>query len=101
LPKPAIEINEPTISLGFRLNPIAPNPFNPAATISYTVAKSSHVKLTVYNTLGQVVAVLVDGFQPSGSYSVTWNASNEPSGLYLCRFEAEDFTATKKMFLQK
>ena len=64
-------------------------------------AKASHIKLTVYNTLGQVVAVLVNGFQAQGSYSVTWDAMNQPSGLYLCRFEADGFTATKKMFLQK
>jgi hypothetical protein len=101
LPKQTIECNEQTTPQAFKLFPIAPNPFNPATTISYTVAKSSHVKLSVYNMLGRVVAVLVDGFQTQGSYSVTWNARNQPSGLYLCRFEADGFTASKKMFLQK
>jgi len=65
------------------------------------VAKNSHVKITVYNTLGQLVAMLVNGFQEQGTYSIVWDASNQPSGLYLCRFEADGFTATKKMFLQK
>lgn len=101
LPKPTIETNEPTNPLGYRLNPIAPNPFNPATSIRYTIAKDSHVKLTVFNTLGQVVAVLVDGLQTRGSYSVTWDAGNRPSGLYLCRFEADGFTAARKMCLQK
>jgi hypothetical protein len=85
----------------YRLNQNFPNPFNPATTISYAVAKNSHVKLTVYNMLGQVVAVLVDGLKSQGSYYVTWDAKNQPSGLYLCRFEADGFRATKKMFLQK
>lgn len=85
----------------FVLSQNHPNPFNPTTTISYTVAKTSHVKLTVYNTLGQVVAVLVNGLQAQGSYSVTWNAQNQPSGLYICRFEADSFRASKKMFLQK
>ena len=85
----------------FNLGQNHPNPFNPSTTISYTVAKNSHVNLTVYNALGQVVAVLVNGFQQQGSYSVAWDAGNQPSGLYICRFEADGFTATKKMFLQK
>ena len=78
-----------------------PNPFNPATTINYTVPKNSHVKLTVYNMLGQVVSVLVDGFQAQGSYNVKWDAHHLPSGLYFYRLETEGFTATKKMLLQK
>ena len=85
----------------FALEQNYPNPFNPATTITYTVAKNSNVKLVVYNMLGQVVAVLVDGLKSPGSYHVTWDATNQPSGLYLCRFEADGFSATKKMFLQK
>ena len=85
----------------FALHQNYPNPFNPATTISYAVAKNSHVKLTVYNTLGQVVAVLVDGFQLQGSYNLKWDAHNQPSGLYFYRLEADGFSATKKMFLQK
>lgn len=85
----------------FALEQNYPNPFNPATTINYIVAKNSHVKLVVYNMLGQVVAVLVDGLKSPGSYHVTWNAKNQPSGLYLCRFEADGFRATRKMFLQK
>jgi hypothetical protein len=78
-----------------------PNPFNPATTINYTVAKNSYIKLTIYNTLGQVVAVLVDGIKSQGCYKVNWNADNQPSGLYFYRLEADGFTATKKMLLQK
>jgi hypothetical protein len=65
------------------------------------VAKDSHIKLTVYNILGQVIAMLVNGYQPQGSYSVFWDACNQQSGLYICRLEADGFTAAKKMFLQK
>jgi len=85
----------------FALEQNRPNPFNPTTTINYTIAKNSHVKLTVYNTLGQVVAILVNGFQTQGSYSVTWNAQHQPSGLYICQLEADGFTTAKKMFLQK
>lgn len=85
----------------FALEQNYPNPFNPATTITYAVAKNSHVKLTVYNTLGQVVTVLVDGIKSQGCYEVNWNADNQPSGLYFYRLETDGFTATKKMLLQK
>lgn len=89
------------VPLEFILYQNYPNPFNPTTAISYSIATSSHPKLMVYNTLGQVVAVLVNGFQAQGTYSIAWDATNQPSGLYLCRFEADGFTATRKMFLQK
>lgn len=92
---------ETALPLEFFLSQNHPNPFNPTTTISYTVAKNSYVKLTVYNTLGQLVAVLVNGLQAKGSYSVTWDAQHQSSGIYICRFEADGFTAAKKMFLQK
>lgn len=97
----AIKTNSDILPTVFLLYQNYPNPFNSTTMISYAVAKRSHVKITVYNTLGQVVTVLVDGFQAQGTYSITWDAGNQPSGLYLCRFETDGFTATKKMFLQK
>ena len=85
----------------FALHQNCPNPFNPTTTINYSVAKHSYIRLMVYNTMGQVVAVLVDGFQAQGSYNVMWNAEGQPSGFYIYQLEANGFTASKKMFLQK
>jgi hypothetical protein len=98
---PGIQLQEQGVVSEYQLFQNSPNPFNPTTTINYTIAKSSQVKLTVYNTLGQVVAVLVNRFQAQGTYSIAWDAQYQPSGLYLCRFEADGFTATRKMFLQK
>ena len=78
-----------------------PNPFNPTTTIIYSLAKDSHVRIKIYNILGQVVAVLVDGFQSKGLHSVTWDAQHQPGGIYIYRLEADSFTASRKMFLQK
>ncbi|MCI0512029.1 T9SS type A sorting domain-containing protein [candidate division KSB1 bacterium] len=78
-----------------------PNPFNPTTTITYSLSKDSQVTLTIYNTLGQVVAVLVAGFQTQGSHRVQWDGQDQPSGLYLYQLEAEGFTVVRKMFLQK
>jgi len=85
----------------FALSQNHPNPFNPITTIHYSLAKDSRVRITVYNTLGQLVAVLVDGYQSEGSHSVTWNAQQQPAGFYIYRLEAKDFVQSKKMLLQK
>jgi len=97
----AVEENEVNSPISYTLKPNYPNPFNPWTTINYSLAKDSHVKLTIYNTLGQMVDVLVNGFQSRGFYTMKWNAKNLPSGLYIYRLEADGFSAAKKMFLQK
>ncbi|OQX83002.1 hypothetical protein B6D60_11250 [candidate division KSB1 bacterium 4484_87] len=77
-----------------------PNPFNPTTTINYTLRKSGNVKLTIYNSLGQVVATLVDKFQSGGTHQVTWAAKNQPSGVYFYQLKFErELLATKKMLL--
>jgi flagellar hook assembly protein FlgD len=89
------------VPLEFILYQNYPNPFNPTTMISYVLAKDSHVRLTVCNTLGQVVAVLADGYQTKGKHRVTWNAHHQPSGVYFYKLKAEGFMASRKMFLQK
>ena len=97
----AIENTLETVPGEFSLAQNLPNPFNPKTTINYSLAKDSQVRITVYNTLGQNIAVLVDGYQPKGQHSVVWNAHSQPSGFYVYRLEADGFMASKKMFLQK
>ena len=57
---------------GFSLGPNYPNPFNPATVIPYHLAASAHVRLEVFNLLGQRVATLVDGPRSAGSHTATW-----------------------------
>ncbi len=78
-----------------------PNPFNPSTVIEYQVPKSSFVKITVYNLLGNVVENLVNEQQSAGDYTVTFNAVNLPSGIYFYTINAGSFTQTKKMMLIK
>ena len=78
-----------------------PNPFNPSTTLQYSITKSSHVVLEVFNVLGQSVARLVDGQLNAGTYRVTFDASRLSSGVYLYRLKAGDFVQTKKMVLMK
>lgn len=85
----------------FRIYPPHPNPFNPATTIDYAIAERCHVLVTVYNTSGQTVAVLVDEMQRPGGHSVTWDAHDMPSGLYFLRITARGQIKTRKMTLIK
>ncbi|NOZ63175.1 MAG: choice-of-anchor D domain-containing protein [Calditrichaeota bacterium] len=85
----------------FDLEQNYPNPFNPKTNISYSLADDSHVKITIFNTLGQQIEVLVNEFQSQGHYSVTWEAKDLPAGLYLYRLESDGFNSNKKMFLLK
>ena len=82
-----------------------PNPFNPETTIRYTVRAQDlvpqRVELSIYNTLGQKVATLVNKKQPAGSYQVKWNASGLSSGVYLYHLQAGEHVQTKKMILMK
>lgn len=78
-----------------------PNPFNPVTTISYSVAEASYVSLVVYNILGQGVATLVNKYQPAGSYSIPWDATSLPSGVYVYRLHTDQVTETRKMLILK
>ena len=78
-----------------------PNPFNPTTQITFNIPKAGNVTLTVYNTLGQQVATLVNGSLGVGSHTVTFNANNLASGVYFYRLNAGSYSATLKMMLLK
>ena len=78
-----------------------PNPFNPTTTIEYKLANTTQVTLSVFNTLGQQVAVLVNKVQQAGHYNMVWNASDMPSGVYFYKLEAGNHVMTRKMMLIK
>lgn len=78
-----------------------PNPFNAETNISFTLKNASYVKITIYDRLGREVTVLFDGEQNEGEHSITFNASNLPSGIYFYRLKTADHTEVKKMVLAK
>lgn len=85
----------------YRLGQNYPNPFNPSTTISYELPKVSAVELKVFDVLGREVATLVNSEQAAGTHTVSFNASNLSSGIYICRIKADGFTASQKMMLVK
>ena len=95
--------DEPGVSipLGFALLQNYPNPFNPSTTIRYGLPHRSHVTLTVYNTLGQQLATLINSDIDAGYHEIQFNANNLASGVYFYRIQAGEFTATKRLLLLK
>jgi hypothetical protein len=85
----------------FVLDQNYPNPFNPSTTIRYGVPQQAEVNLTVFNMLGQEVAVLVREEQTAGYHEVQFDASAIPSGMYLYRIQAGSFVASRKCLLVK
>lgn len=83
------------------LNQNYPNPFNPATVIPFRLDSDSHVRLSVYNMLGQEIATIAEGSLPAGEHLATWNAGNLSSGIYLYRLVADGKTLTRKMVLVK
>jgi hypothetical protein len=89
----------PGIPQEFRLEQNYPNPFNPSTTIRYGLPVRSHVRVAVFNTLGQQVAVLQNGEQEAGYHEVKFDGSKLASGVYLYRMQAGSYVETKKLLL--
>ncbi len=83
-----------------------PNPFNPSTTIKYSLPEASYVSLKIYNSLGEEVKTLFEGYSSSGIYKLEWDGKNNKhkkvsSGLYLYRLATNNKIKTKKMILLK
>lgn len=90
----------------FTLEQNYPNPFNPTTEIAFSLPEASTVRLAVINSLGQEVAVLVEGQRGPGWHSVTWNGRTDggrpvASGLYFYNLQAGEFSESRKMMLLK
>lgn len=84
---------------GFMLAQNFPNPFNPTTTIRFALPARMRVKLTVFNVLGQQVAVLQDGEQDAGDHSVQFDAGGFSSGVYFYRLQGGNFTETRRLLV--
>jgi len=79
----------------------SPNPFNPATTISFSLAEAGNVNVEVYNVAGQKVDTIANGFMNAGSHSVVWDASDFSAGVYFYTVKSDGFSRTMKMTLLK
>jgi hypothetical protein len=78
-----------------------PNPFNPTTKIHFTLPADGNVKISVFNTAGQLVKVLINEFKNTGTHSVSFDGSSFSSGVYFYRIESNEFIETKRMILSK
>lgn len=78
-----------------------PNPFNPSTIIQYTLPHHSHVTLSVFNTLGQKVAELVNSEIEPGTHEVKFDGSRLASGVYFYRMQSGEFVNTKSFVLMR
>jgi hypothetical protein len=89
------------INFSFELQQNYPNPFNPITKIAYKLPLESSVKLTLFNSIGETIEILVNEIQSAGKYEAVWNAESYPSGVYFYKLEAGDFVEVNKMILMK
>jgi flagellar hook assembly protein FlgD len=105
-----VSVEKESIAHDFQLHQNYPNPFNPSTTISFTLNKSGQVRLSIYDALGRLVNVLLDGQLSEGPHTIKWNSTNFSgasvvSGVYIYRItvqtENKQFSQSHKMLLIK
>jgi hypothetical protein len=98
-----VDVTAPAV---YNLSQNYPNPFNPATKINYSLAADSKVKITIFDAIGQEIAVLVNGTRAAGNHEANFNASSINSGVYFYRIDAQgidgsSYSSVKKMMLTK
>jgi hypothetical protein len=97
----SVDKMESLIPSNYKLYQNYPNPFNPATTFGYDIPVYSHVKILVYNSLGQTIRTLLDKYDSPGSHKIIFNAENLASGVYYYQLLTEGKVFTKKLLLIK
>jgi hypothetical protein len=96
------KLNEvPTIPTENKLYDNYPNPFNPTTQIKYSIKESGLVQIKIYDILGKEITTLVNERKDAGSYTIDFNASELPSGVYIYQLTTPGFTQARKMILTK
>ena len=96
--------DQASVPQAFSLAQNAPNPFNSETVIRFALPQPSQVELTIYNLLGQPVAILVQGPSAAGTFSVRWDGRDQAgravtSGVYLYQLRAGEYTQVRKLLL--
>ncbi len=99
---PPTDVQDETVPTQYELSQNYPNPFNPSTTIRYAIPEGGSVTMKIYNLLGQEVKTVLDNvYQSIGVHSVSFDATDLPSGVYFYRFQVNNFVQVKKMILLK
>ena len=92
---------ETSMPVSFNLSDAYPNPFNPSTNLDIELSYESSVSVMVYNVMGQMVSVLHDGNMSAGMHSITWDASDLSSGMYIIKAEVANEVTSQKVMLVK
>ena len=96
-----VEDESPSLINSYCIEQNYPNPFNPSTTIRYSIPEAGFVSLSVFNILGEKIAVLVNELKNSGSYEVKFFKQDLIAGIYFYSLSVNGFTKTRKMVLAK
>ena len=78
-----------------------PNPFNPKATIEFSVSNLENVEIVIYDMQGKKIEVIANQVYSPGYYNLEWNAEKYSSGIYFVKIVSENFVDTQKLMLIK
>jgi len=98
---PSAVLQDDAKPLVFSLEQNFPNPFNPDTKFQYSIPQPGYVIIKIFDLLGKEIETFVNEEKSAGTYELTWNAENLPSGVYIYQLRAGDFIQTKKMILLK
>ena len=96
-----IDVNVINTPQEFNLDTAYPNPFNPITNINFALPIETEISLEVYNLQGRIIEVLASGNMKPGNHSITWNADNQASGVYLVKMVTGEYISTQKLMLIK
>lgn len=94
-------IDSSRVPTGYTLYQNFPNPFNPGTNFRFVLAKAGHVTLSIYNVIGQRVAIVIDAEMAAGEYTIPYSAAGLSSGVYFCQLQADGFESTDKIVYVK
>ena len=89
------------IPLDYSVGTAYPNPFNPTTNLSIDLNTNARVNISIYNTMGQLMDVIVNDNLSSGYHTYVWDANDAPSGLYLIQTDVNSNISTQKVLLIK
>jgi hypothetical protein len=104
--QPTNEVDDPAVPIKTELLGNYPNPFNPATSIRFNLAKSGKLNLQIFNIKGQLVNTLANEYFEGGRHTLNWhgvdqNGSNVGSGIYFYRMETDNYSEIRRMILLK
>ena len=85
----------------YKVSNVYPNPFNPSTNITYEVPQYSMIDIYIYDLNGKLVDILISEYQQAGIYTITWDGSDYPSGLYILSMQSNNFSHSQKISLTK